>query len=53
MERREFFAALGTAAMVASTSQVFAQSGGSSQKVNVALGDVPLDVEKREAGVAG
>ena len=37
MERREFFAALGTAAMVASASQVFAQSGGSSQKVNVAL----------------
>jgi quinol monooxygenase YgiN len=37
MERREFLAALGTAAMVASTSQVFAQTGGSSQKVNVAL----------------
>jgi quinol monooxygenase YgiN len=37
MERREFLAVLGTAAMVASTSQVLAQSGGSSQKVNVAL----------------
>jgi quinol monooxygenase YgiN len=38
MERREFLAALGTAATVASTSQVFAQTGGGSpQKVNVAL----------------
>jgi quinol monooxygenase YgiN len=38
MERREFLAALGTAATVSSTSQVFAQAGGESpQKVNVAL----------------
>jgi quinol monooxygenase YgiN len=38
MERREFLATLGTAATVASTSQVFAQTGGGSpQKVNVAL----------------
>jgi len=38
MERREFLAALGTAAAVSSTSQVFAQTGGGShQKVNVAL----------------
>lgn len=38
MERREFLAALGTAATVSSASQVFAQTGGGSlQKVNVAL----------------
>ena len=38
MERREFLAALGTAATISSASQVFAQtSGGSPQKVNVAL----------------
>jgi quinol monooxygenase YgiN len=38
MERREFLAALGTAATISSASQVFAQTGGgSSQKVNVAL----------------
>jgi quinol monooxygenase YgiN len=37
MERREFLAALGTAAAVPSTSQVFAQTAGSPQKVNVAL----------------
>jgi quinol monooxygenase YgiN len=37
MERREFLAVLGTAAAVSSASQVFAQSGGSPQKVNVAL----------------
>ena len=37
MERREFLAALGTAAAVSSASQVFAQAGGGSpQKVNVA-----------------
>ena len=37
MERREFLAALGTAATVSSPSQVFAQTGGGSpQKVNVA-----------------
>jgi quinol monooxygenase YgiN len=38
MERREFLAALGTAAAVSSASQVFAQTGGGSlQKVNVAV----------------
>jgi quinol monooxygenase YgiN len=38
MERREFLAALGTAATISSASQVFAQTGGGSpQKVNVAL----------------
>jgi quinol monooxygenase YgiN len=38
MERREFLAALGTAAAVSSTSQVFAQTaGGSPQKANVAV----------------
>jgi quinol monooxygenase YgiN len=38
MERREFIAALGTAAAVASASQVLAQTGGGSpRKVNVAL----------------
>jgi quinol monooxygenase YgiN len=38
MERREFLAALGTAATVSSASQVFAQTGGGSpQKVHVAL----------------
>jgi quinol monooxygenase YgiN len=38
MERREFLAALGTAATVASATPVFAQTGtGSPQKVNVAL----------------
>ena len=38
MERREFLAALGTAATVSSASQVFAQTGGESpQQVNVAL----------------
>ena len=38
MERREFLAALGTAATVSSASQVFAQTGGGSpEKVNVAL----------------
>jgi hypothetical protein len=38
MERREFLAALGTAAAVSSIFQVFAQTGGGShQKVNVAL----------------
>ncbi len=38
MERREFLAALGTAATVSTASQVFAQTGGESpQKVNVAL----------------
>jgi hypothetical protein len=38
MERREFLAALGTAATVSSASQVFAQiGGGSPQKVTVAL----------------
>jgi quinol monooxygenase YgiN len=38
MERRQFLAALGTAAAVSSASQVFAQIGaGSLQKVNVAL----------------
>ena len=41
MERREFLAAFGTAATVASTSQVFAQTGGRSpQKVDVALYDL-------------
>jgi quinol monooxygenase YgiN len=38
MERREFLAALGTAATISSASQVFAQAGGTSpQKVNVGL----------------
>ena len=38
MERREFLAALGTAATVSSASQVFAQTGGeSAQQVNTAL----------------
>jgi len=37
MERREFLAALGTAATISSGSQLFAQAGASSQKVNVAL----------------
>ena len=37
MERREFLAALGTAATVSSASQVFGQTGGGPQKVNVAL----------------
>jgi quinol monooxygenase YgiN len=38
MERREFLAALGTAATVSSASQVFAQTdGGSFQQVTVAL----------------
>jgi quinol monooxygenase YgiN len=38
MERREFLAALGTAATISSASQVFAQaSGASPQTVNVAL----------------
>ncbi len=38
MERREFLAALGTAATISSTSQVLAQTvGGSPQQVNVAL----------------
>jgi quinol monooxygenase YgiN len=38
MERREFLAAMGSAAAVASASQVLAQTGGGSpQKVNVAL----------------
>jgi quinol monooxygenase YgiN len=38
MERREFLAALGTAATISSASQVFAQTGGGSpQKVTVAL----------------
>jgi quinol monooxygenase YgiN len=38
MERREFLAALGTAATISSASQVLAQTGGgNSQKVNVAL----------------
>jgi quinol monooxygenase YgiN len=38
MERREFLAALGTAATISSTSQVLAQTGGGSpQQVNVAL----------------
>jgi quinol monooxygenase YgiN len=38
MKRRDFLAALGTAATVASASQVFAQTGGGSPpKVNVAL----------------
>jgi quinol monooxygenase YgiN len=38
MERREFLAALGTAAAVSSSSQVFAQTaGGDPQTVNVAL----------------
>jgi quinol monooxygenase YgiN len=37
MERREFLAALGTAATISSASQVLAQGGGNSQKVNVAL----------------
>jgi quinol monooxygenase YgiN len=38
MERREFLAALGTAATVSSASHVFAQTGGESpQQVNVAL----------------
>jgi quinol monooxygenase YgiN len=38
MERREFLAALGTAAAVSSTAQVFGQTaGGSPQTVNVAL----------------
>ena len=38
MERREFLAALGTAAAVSSASQAFAQTGGGSrQKVNVAV----------------
>jgi hypothetical protein len=38
MERREFLAALGTAAAVSSASQVFAQTGrGSLQKVNAAV----------------
>ena len=38
MERREFLAALGTAATISSASQVLAQTGGGSpQQVNVAL----------------
>jgi hypothetical protein len=38
MERREFLAALGTAAAVSPASQVFAQTGrGSLQKVNAAV----------------
>src|ERR1700730_7490576 len=38
MERREFLAAMGTAAAVSSASQVFAQTGGGSlQKLNVAV----------------
>jgi len=38
MERREFLAALGTAATISSASQVLAQAGGGSpQHVNVAL----------------
>ena len=38
MERREFLAALGTAATISSASQVLAQTGGESpQQVNVAL----------------
>ncbi len=38
MERRQFLAALGTAAAVSSSSQVFAQTGGMSpRQVNVAL----------------
>ena len=38
MERREFLAALGTAATISSASQVLAQTaGGSNQQVNVAL----------------
>jgi quinol monooxygenase YgiN len=38
MERREFLAALGTAATISSASQVFAQTGGGGpQQVNVAL----------------
>jgi quinol monooxygenase YgiN len=38
MERREFLAALGTAAAVSSASQAFAQTGGvNPQKVNVAV----------------
>jgi quinol monooxygenase YgiN len=38
MERREFLAALGTAATISFASQVFAQTGGGSrQQVNVAL----------------
>ena len=38
MERREFLAALGTAATVSSATQVFAQTGGGSPRtVGVAL----------------
>jgi quinol monooxygenase YgiN len=37
MERREFLAALATAATVSSASQVFAQTGGGSPQINVAL----------------
>src|SRR3984893_4051790 len=38
MERRQFLAALGTAATISSASRVFAQAGGASpQQVNVAL----------------
>ncbi len=51
MERREFLAALGTAATVSSASQLLAQTGGGNpQQVTVAL-YVPLEAKpgKEEA----
>jgi quinol monooxygenase YgiN len=54
MERREFLAALGTAATVSSASPAFAQTGsGSPQKTNVAL-YVTLEAKPgKEEAVAG